>query len=103
IMLRRTTRRTPRPRGPARLPLRLEALEDRTVPTTFSWKPTAPNSSWSDPSNWDKIGTGSGTFPDAVGDTALFINAISASRTITLSEPITIGTLQINDGNSYTF
>src|SRR4051794_10645917 len=103
-MFRRTTRRIPRTRGPARPPLRLQPLEDRTVPSTFAWKVDA-SGNWNSPSNWLLVsGTAGAGYPNAVGDSALLGAAITASRTVTIPDGVTIavGNLQIDDNNSYT-
>ena len=55
---------------------------------------------WSNTARWD-----TGVVPNAVDDTARLTFQISASRTITLDAPVTLGTLEIGDasgGSSYT-
>jgi hypothetical protein len=58
------------------LPLRLEALEDRCVPSTFQWVGTSASSNaWSDAQNWEKLSaTGAilGHATSGQGDDLLF-------------------------------
>jgi autotransporter-associated beta strand protein len=94
-----------RDRSPSRRArLSFERLEDRTVPSTFSWRVDA-DGNWSNPNNWTLLAgpVGSG-FPNAVGDAVLLVNTISANRTITIPNgvTITIGSLQINDSHNFT-
>jgi len=51
---------------------------------------------WNVNANWTPA-----TFPNAVSDTARFLNAISASRTVTLGQNITIGNLFFDNANAY--
>jgi len=53
--------------------------------------------------NWNVNGNWTGaTFPNAVGDDATLGAIITADRTITLGQDITIRTLTVNDNNRYT-
>jgi hypothetical protein len=56
--------------------LRLESLEDRTVPSTYYWV-GAGGTGWSNPSNWDLNGTLAAGVPGA-GDVAAFSNTVPA-------------------------
>ena len=60
------------------------------------------NGNWTDtPANW-----AGGIVPNAVGDIAIFRNDITAGRTVTLDQPVTLGGLQVNDalaGSGFTF
>ena len=69
--------------------------------TTGSWILNA-NGNWTGtPANWS-----GGSIPNAIGDIAIFRNDITATRTITLNAPITLGRLEVGDllgGNVFTF
>src|SRR4051812_39758021 len=83
--------------------IRLEGPEDRTVPSTFSWKVDA-SGTWNNPANWTLVSGALGPgYPDATDDVALLIATISANRTITIPDGLTIsvGDLQIDDNNNY--
>jgi autotransporter-associated beta strand protein len=56
------------------------------------------NGSWNSSANWTPA-TG---FPNAVGASALLGSVITANRTVTLAQPVTLGTLTIDDNNNYT-
>jgi fibronectin-binding autotransporter adhesin len=64
--------------------------------TNATWNLNA-NGSWNVNANW----TG-GVFPNAIDDTANFLSVITANRTITLGQNITIGTVNFDDNNNYT-
>jgi autotransporter-associated beta strand protein len=105
-MYSRNLRRASRPHRPARPTLRLERLEDRTVPTQFAWKVDA-SGNWNEKSNWlllsasDPSGLG---YPHLAGDSALLGFAITIPRTITIPDnvSITVGDLEISSSNRYT-
>jgi autotransporter-associated beta strand protein len=101
----RRPNRTPyfRP-GRARPPWRLEQLEDRLSPATFRWNVDA-SGIWNDPSNWALVSGSAGAgYPNAADDVAYLFNAITANRTITIPNgvTITVGSLNFNDNNNYT-
>jgi autotransporter-associated beta strand protein len=54
------------------------------------------NGNWNVPGNWTPA-----AFPDATGAAAVLGNAITASRTITLGQNITVGSLAIDNANAY--
>lgn len=64
------------------------------VAATGTWNVNAAGS-WTNAANW--LG---GTIPDASGDVANFTFNISASRSITLDGPRTVGSLEIGDSTS---
>jgi autotransporter-associated beta strand protein len=64
--------------------------------TNATWDVNA-NGNWDVDGNWTPA-----TFPNSIDSTANFLNIISASRTITLGQDITIGTIIFDDNNNYT-
>jgi autotransporter-associated beta strand protein len=89
---------------PRRARLTLQALEDRTVPSTFSWRVDA-DGTWNNPNNWTLVSGSLGSgFPNAVGDAASLVTAITANRTITIPTgvTITVGSLLINNSHNFT-
>jgi autotransporter-associated beta strand protein len=103
-MLRRIRRRPSRLYTLAGRPLRLVRLEDRWTPSVFRWNVDA-SGNWNIPSNWQLLSGSAGAgFPNAPGDGALFTNSVTANRTITIPNgvTITIGNLQIDDDNNIT-
>jgi len=62
----------------------------------FTWNMDA-NANWNASANWNP-NTG---FPDAVDDMATFGAIITAPRTITLGEDITVGRIDFNNANAY--
>ena len=102
-----------RPRRPPGTPLRLEALEDRLVPSVATWTGDA-GTNWSDAGNWRE-----GFVPGA-GDTAVFDHTADHfaatvdpgfdgelaalvvdwpdAAAITLARPLAVGSLQMNAG-----
>lgn len=54
------------------------------------------NGNWNVNGNWSPA-----IFPNSIDSTANFLNVITASRTITLGQNITIGTVIFNDNNNY--
>jgi hypothetical protein len=74
---------------------RLEALEDRCLPATFTWIcPNQAMAGWSVPANWAREGVG-GNVPGA-GDTAVFNNNNVRNSTMDLGAfDYSIGSLQI--------
>ncbi len=65
-------------------------------PIEKTWNINA-NGQFATGANW----TG-GVAPSGVGDTAAFGAIITADRTVTVSAPVTVGTLKFNDNNNYT-
>lgn len=63
--------------------------------TNATWIHNA-NSTWNTNANWSPA-----TFPNAIDDTANFLNAITANRVVTLGIPITVGTINFDDNNNY--
>jgi autotransporter-associated beta strand protein len=55
------------------------------------------NGNWNVSGNWTPA-----TFPNAIGDTANFLNVITANRIITLGQNITIGNINFDNSNNYT-
>lgn len=54
------------------------------------------NGNWNVNANWTPT-----TFPNGIDSIANFIDVITASRTITLGQDITIGTINVNDNNNF--
>jgi hypothetical protein len=71
------------------------ALFSSLLATNATWNVDA-NGNWNLNGNWTPA-----TFPNAVGDTANFFNKITASRTVTLGVPITVGTINFDSANNY--
>lgn len=69
-----------------------------SLPTVFAqtWNVNAAGK-WSAGSNWS-----GGTAPNGIGATATLGSIITANRTVTVDSNVTLGTLNINDNNSYT-
>lgn len=65
----------------------------KSLVTTNYWNTTAPWSAFS------TTGTDNASFPNAVDDIAYLTKDITASRTITMGQDITIGTMYIGDPN----
>ncbi len=55
------------------------------------------NGTWGTAGNWSP-----GTVPNAVDATATLGSVITANRLVTISSPVTVGSLEINDNNRYT-
>src|SRR4051812_45914315 len=99
-------RRAPRPRLPNRW-LRLERLEDRTVPSTVQWSggPTGLGTNWLEPTNWVG-GAEPGDKDDAVigsggaSEITLAGNAKVHSVVVSPALRITAGSLTIGTGDS---
>ncbi|HEX3149406.1 MAG TPA: autotransporter-associated beta strand repeat-containing protein, partial [Gemmataceae bacterium] len=70
--------------------LRVESLEDRTVPSTFQWTGAGGNANWNTAANWALV-TGSGSFPNAVDDVAQFNATYSGAQTALVNQAITVG------------
>src|SRR5262245_8127366 len=64
--------------------------------TTYSWNVDA-SGNWGTASNWTATSGSGTTFPNAVGDAAVFGNAIFANRTVTLDAPFTVGSVTFNN------
>ena len=79
----------------------LETLEDRVVPSTFKWVGTGANGNWDTAANWMLV-TGSGTFPNAVGDLAQFTSTTATQLTATLDIPVTVGEIDFGSSQNYT-
>ena len=62
---------------------------------TYAWNVDAKGN-WSNAANWV---TG---IPNAAGGVANFLDTITAPRTVTVDEPVTVGTITFNNSNSYT-
>ena len=75
---------------------RIEMLEDRIVPTTYSWLPTAAGTyAWNSAANWSVVsGTGT-TFPSVQGDVAIITSALTGAETIDLNQAIIVGTIDL--------
>jgi autotransporter-associated beta strand protein len=72
-------------------------LGDACGQTTNTWNLNA-NGNWNSAANWNP----NTSFPDAIDASARFGSVISANRTITLGQNLTVGTLRFDDNNSYT-
>jgi fibronectin-binding autotransporter adhesin len=86
------------PRKPLskRHPMNVELLEDRVVPTTYSWIPTAAGTfDWNNSANWSVVSGPGTTFPSVQGDVALVQSALAGDETINLNQGIIVGTLDI--------
>ena len=84
--------------------LGMERLEDRLVPTAYTWTGAAGTFAWGTAGNWSDVPAG-GTFPSVSGDTATFNNAVPAGGwTITLpTTAVSLTTLTLNNtGNPIT-
>ena len=64
--------------------------------TAATWNLNA-NGNWNVDGNW----MAPAMFPDGVGDVANFFNVITQTRTVTLGQNITIGTIDLQDNNRY--
>jgi sugar lactone lactonase YvrE len=79
------------PRTTRRPPPRLEALEPRLAPATYTWSQTGPGTfNWNDAANWGGAG-----FPGAAGDVANLTAALTGNETVNLNVPVTLGTLTV--------
>jgi hypothetical protein len=75
---------------------KVELLEDRVVPTTYAWLPTAAGTfDWNNPANWTVVSGPGTTFPNAQDDVAQINSALTGAETINLNTNITVGTLDI--------
>ena len=64
--------------------------------TTANWNQTAAATyNWDSAANWSP----SSSYPGAIGDTANLNNAITGNQTINLNQAITVGTLNLQNGN----
>jgi hypothetical protein len=71
----------------------LRAINNSTTPQT--WTPTSSG-------NWNSVANWSGaTIPNAVGAEADFYGAITANSTVYTDQPITVGTINFNNANTY--
>jgi hypothetical protein len=72
--------------------------------TSYTWTQTGNGPyNWDNASNQDNWGTGQGgAFPNLAGDVATMTTDITANQTINLNQNITIGVLNIGDGNATT-
>src|SRR5262245_20420627 len=72
--------------------------------TSSQWNVDA-SGNWANPANWDAPDAvrGTGGVPNSIDSTARFLDVISAPRTITLDGAETIGQLQLQARQSYTF
>ena len=77
-----------------------DILEDRTVPATYQWTGAGANANWNTAANWTLI-SGTGTFPNAVGDVAQFTGAYTATQTPVLTSAVTVGEIDFG-GPTYT-
>src|SRR5687768_13104521 len=70
---------------------RLVGLEDRTTPATFVWDVDA-DGNWNDQTNWfnQTSGKADDGFPNAPADFAIFGSTITADRTVTIPDAVTI-------------
>ena len=65
---------------------------------TFTWVPVSGAGTWTDSANWTSTVTG--TFPNAVDDSAVLGGQKTGNMTITLNQPITLRTLSFGDTNN---
>ena len=94
----RANRRARRSRPAARRPLAVESLEARTVPTVYTWLPTAPGTyAWNDTANWSSA---TGSFPQQAGDVANITSAAVGNQVINLSTPVAVGALNIGSSGA---
>ena len=77
------------------LAIALLGFSSALVATDATWT-LNNNGNWNVNGNWTPA-----TFPNAIGDIARFLNAITANRTVTLGQNITIGTIFFDDNNNY--
>jgi autotransporter-associated beta strand protein len=92
-----------RPAGLASGRLHVEPLEDRLAPSTFAWNVDS-DGNWDNAANWTLVSGPAGPgYPDGQDDVAQFLNVTTATRTVTIptAVTITVGTIEINSGQSY--
>jgi len=80
--------------------LRVESLEDRTVPSTFQWV-GGSGANWNTAANWALI-SGSGSFPNAVDDVAQFTASYSGAQTALVNQAISVGEIDFGSTKNIT-
>jgi autotransporter-associated beta strand protein len=92
-----------RGRRPFRYRPGAERLEDRVLLSTFQWNADA-SGNWNVAANWTRTSGTTGSYPNAVDDVAVFGSKITADRTVTIPDgvTITVGTIQIDSAHNYT-
>jgi hypothetical protein len=84
--------------GPVWRPLWTGYYDDFQITLTApspSWKVDS-NGNWSVPGNWNN------GVPDGPGANAVFGGSITAPRTVTIDEPVSVGRISFDNSNSYT-
>jgi hypothetical protein len=71
----------------------LRAINNSTTPQ--QWTPTG-SGNWNNVANWN-----GSTIPNAVGAEADFFGAITANSTVYTDQPVTVGTINFNNANTY--
>jgi len=66
----------------------------------YQWSADA-DGDWSDAGNWSDDGYWTGGYPDGSDRWAVFAGAITAGRTVTLDENVTVGVLRLDAGQTY--
>ena len=70
------------------------------VSSVFVWVGAGSNTNWDNVANWQLV-SGTGTFPNGIGDIAQFTGAYTATVTATLDIPVTVGEIDFG-GSGYT-
>jgi hypothetical protein len=70
-------------------------LEGTGIPPTSTWI-TNGSGDWNNADNWANV-----QVPNAVGAEADFFGAITSAQTVFTNTPVTVGTLQFNNSNTY--
>lgn len=93
--------RRPRPGRPlGRARPKVEALEDRTVLSTFLWNVDA-SGSWTDPADWKLVlGSYGAGYPNARDDIAQFFTPVTGQRFVGIPDGVTITVGQVQFGES---
>jgi hypothetical protein len=88
----------PRLRARPAARLLLEALEDRCVPTGYSWTGGGSAGNWADPQNWGQDPE-TGHYPSGTADWANFNGGTSANFTVSSNVPSALGGLHSADAH----
>src|SRR5581483_2265251 len=78
----------------------IEALEDRTLLSTFKWVGAGSDTNWTTAANWSLV-SGTGAYPGAAGDIAQFLGTLSKTTAV-VDQPVTVGEIDFNSPSSMT-